>query len=100
MSRFPGPLQDAFLQSRVQSGRYQTTSEVVREALRLLERREEEYDEAFVQVKAKLRRGADEADRGELVDGDQVFEELREMIAERRRARAENPKAAAPRAIK
>jgi Arc/MetJ-type ribon-helix-helix transcriptional regulator len=31
---------DAFLQSRVKSGQYQTTSEVVREALRLLERQE------------------------------------------------------------
>jgi putative addiction module CopG family antidote len=30
------PELDAFLQSRVKSGRYQTTSEVVREALRLL----------------------------------------------------------------
>ena len=34
------PELDAFLQSRVKSGRYQTTSEVVREALRLLERQE------------------------------------------------------------
>jgi len=36
------PELNAFLQSRVQSGRYQTTSEVVREALRLLERHERE----------------------------------------------------------
>ena len=34
------PELDAFLQNRVKSGRYQTTSEVVREALRLLERQE------------------------------------------------------------
>ena len=39
------PELDSFLQSRVQSGRYQTTSEVVREALRLLERQEQEHDE-------------------------------------------------------
>lgn len=82
------PELDAFLQSRVQSGRYQTTSEVVREALRLLERQEQERDEALLQLKAKLQRGADEADRGELLDGDQVFNELREMIDERRRAKA------------
>ena len=31
------PELDAFLQAKVESGRYQTTSEVVREALRLLE---------------------------------------------------------------
>ncbi len=82
------PELDAFLESRVQSGRYQTTTEVVREALRLLERHEQERDEAFLQLKAKLQRGADEADRGELLDGGQVFDELREMIDERRRAKA------------
>jgi antitoxin ParD1/3/4 len=84
------PELDAFLQGRVQSGRYQSTSEVVREALRLLERQEQERDEAFAQLKAKLQRGAAEAERGELLDGDQVFEELREMIEERRRAKANN----------
>ena len=84
------PELDVFLQGRVQSGRYQTTSEVVREALRLLERHERERDEAFLQLKAKLQRGADEADRGELLDGDEVFDELREMIDERRRAKVAN----------
>ena len=84
------PELDIFLQSRVQSGRYQTTSEVVREALRLLERQEQERDEAFRQLKAKLERGAGQADRGELIDGDEVFDELREMIEERRRSKATN----------
>ena len=82
------PELDAFLQSRVKSGRYQTTSEVVREALRLLERHERERDDALHQLKAKLERGAGQAERGELLDGDEVFDELREMIDERRRAKA------------
>lgn len=82
------PELDAFLQSRVQSGRYQTTSEVVREALRLLERQEQDRDDAFLQLKAKLQRGAAQAERGELFDGDEVFDELKEMIEERRRAKA------------
>ncbi len=78
------PELDAFLQSRVKSGRYQTTSEVVREALRLLERHEQERDEAFRDLAAKLARGAEQAERGELVDVD----ELREMIEVRRQAKA------------
>ena len=82
------PELDEFLQSRVQSGRYQTTSEVVREALRLLERQEQSREAATQQLKAKLQRGAAEAERGELIDGDEVFEELRQMIAERRKAKA------------
>ena len=82
------PELDAFIQNRVKSGRYQTTSEVVREALRLLERHERERDEAFRKLKAKLKRGAGQAERSELIDGDEVFDELREMIEERRRAKA------------
>jgi antitoxin ParD1/3/4 len=77
----------AFLQNRVKSGRYQTTSEVVREALRLLQNQEKEREEGLKQLKAKLQRGAAEAGRGELFDADEVFEELRRLIAERRRVK-------------
>ena len=84
------PELDSFLQNRVKSGRYQTTSEVVREALRLLERHEQDRDEALNQLRTKLERGAAQAERGELLDGDEVFEELRELIDEIRRAKAVN----------
>ena len=77
----------AFLQSRVKSGRYQTTSEVVREALRLLERQEAEREQAFRLLRTKLKRGAAQAARGELLDGDKVFEEMRELIHERRQVK-------------
>ena len=81
------PELDAFLQNRVRSGLYQTTSEVVRDALRLLERQEEERKAGLQQLRTKLARGAAQAQRGELADGDEVFAELRDLIAERRRAR-------------
>ena len=44
-------------------------------------------DRAFKHLKAKLERGIAQAARGELLDGDAVFEELRQLIEERRRAR-------------
>ena len=81
------PELEEFLQSRVSSGRYQTASEVVREALRLLERQEKERDEGFERLKEKVSKGAAQAERGELIDGDEVFTELRELIEERRRAK-------------
>jgi antitoxin ParD1/3/4 len=77
----------AFLQSPVKSGRYQTTSEVVREALRLLQHQEREREESLRQLTTKLRRGAAQADRSELLDGEDVFRELRELIEERRSAK-------------
>ena len=81
------PELDSFLQSRVASGRYQTTGEVVRDALRLLEQQETEEDEGFRRLKAKLQTGADEAKNGDLPDGGVVFEELRTLIEERRQAK-------------
>jgi predicted transcriptional regulator len=61
----------------------------VREALRLLEHHERERDEAFKQLRAKLKRGVAQAENGELLDGNEVFEELRQMIEERRRSKAD-----------
>jgi antitoxin ParD1/3/4 len=81
------PELNAFLQGRVKSGRYQTTSEVVREALRLLQYQEKEREESLKQLKTKLQRGAAQGTRGDLLDGNEVFQELREMIEERRRAK-------------
>jgi antitoxin ParD1/3/4 len=81
------PELDAFLQSRIATGRYQTTSEVVREALRLLERQENERAEILRALKSRLRRGAAQAERGELIDGDQVFDEMRSLIGERRKSK-------------
>lgn len=66
------------------SGRYQTASEVVREGLRLLEERERARDTALEELRAKIQRGMEQADRGELLDGDAVFEEIRQLSARRR----------------
>lgn len=77
----------AFLQSRVSSGQYQTTSEVVREALRLLQRQEKERAAGLKELRARLQRGATQAEQGELLDAEEVFEELRQLIAKRRRSR-------------
>jgi antitoxin ParD1/3/4 len=82
------PELSAFLERKVASGRYQTTSEVVREALRLLERQDEDRVSALRGLKAKLQRGARQAERGELLDGEAVFEDLKGEIAGRRRPRS------------
>jgi hypothetical protein len=42
---------------------------------------------AFQQLKSKLERGAAQAARGELLDGDKVFDDLRKLIEERRRVK-------------
>ena len=78
------PELEAFVQSRVESGMYQTASEVVREGLRLLEYREREREEILDEIRAKIARGTAQADRGEVVDGELVFEKIRQLSAARR----------------
>lgn len=81
------PELDTFVKNRIRSGEYQTASEVVQRALIPLGRYETERGEAWDALKAHFRRGASEAERGELLDGDAVFDELRELIEQRGRAR-------------
>ena len=83
------PKLDAFLYSRVPSGQYLITSEVVREAPRLLERHELGREDALHRLKAKLERGAGQAARGELLNGDKVFDDFKDLIEERRRAKSQ-----------
>ena len=78
------PELERFVQSRVASGRFQTASEVVREGLRLLEDRELARETALKDLRANIRRGVQQADRGEILDGDAVFEEIRKLSARRR----------------
>jgi Arc/MetJ-type ribon-helix-helix transcriptional regulator len=59
----------------------------VREALRLLQNQEKEREEGLKQLKVKLQRGAAQAEGGELLEADEVFKELRQLIQERRRAK-------------
>lgn len=66
------PELDEFVAARVRSGRFESPSDVVHEGLRLLRDREAALDD----VRAKIAVGLEQALRGELLDGDEVFDEL------------------------
>src|SRR5262245_19293072 len=70
------PELEAFVASRVASGRYQSASEVVRAGLRLLETQELEREAALDEVRRKVAEGLDQARRGQLLDGEAVFDAL------------------------
>ncbi len=74
------PQQAEFLASCVASGRYQSTSEVVREAIRLLEDRLSLRQAEFERARALIQVGADQLDRGEVVDGETFFREWDEEL--------------------
>ena len=73
-----------FVTSHVQSGHYCSAAQVLLEGLRQLEDRERSDEEAFEAFKAKVQRGAAQAERGELVHPDVVLENIAAM----KRARA------------
>ena len=61
---------------KVASGRYQSASEVFREALRLLEQHDRLRQRQIKKTREQIEIGLGQARRGELLDGEQVFEEL------------------------
>ncbi len=79
---------ELLIQEKVKSGRYLSASEVVGEALRLLDERDSLRDSSasrvqearLAELKAKIREGIEELDRGEGIDGEEVFAELEEDI--------------------
>ncbi|TVR32299.1 MAG: type II toxin-antitoxin system ParD family antitoxin [Nitriliruptor sp.] len=70
------PELEALIQERVRSGRYTSASEVVREALRLLEDRDELRRLRLVELRSQVAAGLDSLDRGQARDGDEVIDEI------------------------
>lgn len=62
-----------FVKSRVEYGRYQSDSEVVRQGLRLLQ----EHELGLLQVREKIAFGTEQAEAGQLIDGAEVMAKLK-----------------------
>ena len=71
---------DRFVLSKIESGRYEIASEVVRAALRTLEREEQEHEEQEHEAKlAALRAAIDEGDTSGIAGSD-VFSPARKTL--------------------
>ncbi|MEA5625589.1 type II toxin-antitoxin system ParD family antitoxin [Nostoc sp. UHCC 0251] len=80
------PELEQLVKDKVSSGKYHSVSEVMGEALRLLEERDRLRDQRLAELKAKIQEGIEASERGEVVDGEEVFAEIEEDI---RRAEAQ-----------
>lgn len=65
-----------FIEEQMKAGRYSSPEEVVQAALQLLE----EQESSLRGVKEKIALGLAQARRGELLDGDAVFDEILRSI--------------------
>jgi len=70
------PELEALIHERVRSGRYTSASEVVREALRLLEDRDELRRVRLAELRMQVAAGLDALDQGQVQDGDAVIDEI------------------------
>ena len=70
------PELENLVHSKVKSGRYLSASEVIREGLCLLEERDHLFELRLADLQQKVSVGVEQADRGELIDADDVFAEL------------------------
>ncbi|MEP7354253.1 MAG: type II toxin-antitoxin system ParD family antitoxin [Acidobacteriota bacterium] len=75
---------DEFVADLLKTGYYQTQSEVLREGLRLLKEREEIKQLRLAELRREVAVGGAQADRGQFVDGPEVFAKIRQRSAQRR----------------
>ena len=71
---------DAVIQRRIASGRYGSRNEVIRAALRVLERDEEAADRKLADLDTAIARGIADAEAGRVMDLDEAFRQIRKGI--------------------
>jgi antitoxin ParD1/3/4 len=78
------PSLEGFVREKVAQGEYDSASEVMREALRLLKRREELWK---VEVQQKIEKGMASLRAGRMIPGDEVWARLERTVVEAERRR-------------
>jgi antitoxin ParD1/3/4 len=71
---------ESFVRNRVDSGKYNSQSEVVREGLRLLMEREDTKAASLAYLKGALDEGLTDLEEGRVYDGPRVFEQMKANI--------------------
>ena len=70
---------------KVESGLYQSASEVIREGLRLLDDQDRLREIQLDEVRKKIQIGLTQLDRGEGIPGDEVYAEMKQRSADFRK---------------
>ena len=71
------------VQDKVASGFYNSASEVIREALRLLSERDEIQKRRIEELNREIQEGLDDLEAGRVIDAKTVMAELRKSLEDR-----------------
>lgn len=74
------PEQEKFIEAQVASGKYHSPEEVMDKMFLVFERLQSEYDEWLKDTRVKIEEGIESLDRSEGVDGEVVFNRLRDRL--------------------
>ena len=80
---------EQFIHTQVESGKYASADEVIIAGIRLLEERERIYKGRFEELQREIMIGIEQLDRGEMLDGREVIEQLRQKNQALRKAQAQ-----------
>ena len=72
------PELENLIEQKVKAGMYNSASEVIRAGLRLLQEHEEIKYFSLKDLQYEVRKALEQIKRGEVIDGEEVFRELRE----------------------
>ena len=76
------PTLEKMIQEKVDSGLYNSASEVIREALRLLYEREEYQQRRILELRREIQLGLDDVEAGRVIDGETAMNRLKQRYAE------------------
>lgn len=85
LGSLPDEVKD-LVRAQIEQGRFRSVDEVVCEALRLLQEREELFASQREELRAQVAEGVAAEERGELRDGDEAVAAVRRRIDERLRS--------------
>ena len=79
---------ETVVESQIKTGRYATPSDVLRDALGLLEERDHVFRDQRADFRRKIEECVGSARRGELYDGEEVAAEVEALLTRRERSGA------------
>lgn len=77
------PELESLINSKVQSGMYNTASEVVREGLRLIQERDEIREKKLAALRSDIQLGIDDIEAGRTIDGEKFLLNWKKRLEKR-----------------